>query len=211
MTVLLMPDRPPAPTVLVPAAATTVAANAEIPFAALEEIDYQQPLGEGAFGMVYRGVLNGAPVAIKHIKPSPSSDERAEADRVAAFMAEVRIMAGILAHPNVARLAGACVDHPPDLYLAIEFFKLGSLESMLHDRERVSDLAEVSVRTHLGLDIAAGLAHLHRNKVLHGDLAARNVLLRQQDGRLLACVADFGLAVPSGAAASLVVRPIPVR
>lgn len=58
------------------------------------------------------------------------------------------------------------------------------------------------------------MAYLHAEGVLHGDLAARNVLLRQQDNSIIACVADFGLATKlqaNSATSSVIDRPLPVR
>ena len=47
-------------------------------------------------------------------------------------------------------------------------------------------------------DIAKGMEYLSRNNIMHGDLAARNILLSRQnlenDTGLVAKVADFGLA-----------------
>lgn len=46
-------------------------------------------------------------------------------------------------------------------------------------------------------DISRGMEYLEQNKVMHGDLAARNVLLDDnltQPGHLIAKIADFGLS-----------------
>ena len=47
-------------------------------------------------------------------------------------------------------------------------------------------------------DVAKGMEYLSRNNIMHGDLAARNILLSRQslenDSGLVAKVADFGLA-----------------
>ena len=50
---------------------------------------------------------------------------------------------------------------------------------------------------HWAHDIAKGMEFLSKSKIMHGDLAARNVMLDDnliQPGRLVAKVADFGLS-----------------
>lgn len=48
---------------------------------------------------------------------------------------------------------------------------------------------------HWAIDIAQGLAHLHKHNLVHRDLAARNVFI---DTNLRALIADFGLLRPCG-------------
>ena len=47
-------------------------------------------------------------------------------------------------------------------------------------------------------DIAKGMEYLSKNSIMHGDLAARNILLSIQncgnESKLVAKIADFGLA-----------------
>ena len=42
-------------------------------------------------------------------------------------------------------------------------------------------------------DVAIGMAHIHTEKILHRDIAARNVLLATSNEVLIAKVTDFGL------------------
>ena len=51
----------------------------------------------------------------------------------------------------------------------------------------------------LAVGVARGLAHLHKHNVVHGDLAARNVLLAldaegDNQGVVVPKVSDFGMA-----------------
>ena len=69
------------------------------------------------------------------------------------------------------------------------------------------------MRRQLQRDVAAGLVYLHSRDILHGDLAARNILLRRHDDRVTACVSDFGLAnqLQQGINTMAVERSVPVR
>ena len=150
-------------------------------------------------------------MAVKQIRADVLSSAHQDSGQ---FLAEVKVMASLRKHPNVVQLVGVCVDQPPDLYLVVEHFAVGSLHDLLYNPRQVKQLRPLVTRHLLALDIAAGLDCLHAEGILHGDLAARNILLRQQDNRLLGCVADFGLATKlqhGATGASLASRPIPVR
>eukprot|EP00118_Oscarella_pearsei_P021855 m.248697 g.248697 ORF g.248697 m.248697 type:complete len:139 (+) comp40291_c1_seq3:2130-2546(+) len=45
------------------------------------------------------------------------------------------------------------------------------------------------------LDVAKGVAHLHKNKYVHKDIKPSNILLKFNAGSVVAKVADFGLSV----------------
>ena len=67
-----------------------------------------------------------------------------------------------------------------------------------------------NVRHKIALEIAKGLAYLHDHNIIHGDLAARNVLL---GASYVAKISDFGLSKRlSNQSVTLIgARPIPVR
>lgn len=44
-------------------------------------------------------------------------------------------------------------------------------------------------------EAANGLGHVHRHAIVHCDVKPENILLRQEGGRVIAKVADFGSAV----------------
>jgi len=46
----------------------------------------------------------------------------------------------------------------------------------------------------IGIDIAKGIYHLHKENILHCDLVARNLLVIQNGNNLTIKIADFGLS-----------------
>ncbi|PRP77606.1 hypothetical protein PROFUN_00467 [Planoprotostelium fungivorum] len=124
-------------------------------------------IGSGSFGVVYKAEWRELSVA------------------VVDFLREVGIIQGLRAHPNVVTFVG--ITYPPSpLSLVTEFCEGGSLYNYLR-REPVSHLQKLNFI----VGIARGMLHLHLEKVIHRDLAVRNILLtRWKEAK----VADFGMS-----------------
>lgn len=149
----------------------------------LSDIDFQESVGSGSFGRVYKGAYKGKVVAIKRYRATafgPKSD-------VDMFCREVSILFR-LSSPNILNFVGACLDDPSQFAILTEYFAGGSLFCLLHEQKRLLDLTS---KLSIGLDVARGMAYLHglEQPVIHRDLTSHNVLLHE-DGR--AVVADFG-------------------
>lgn len=151
--------------------------------AALSDIDFQESVGSGSFGRVYKGMYKGKIVAIKRYRANafgPKSD-------VDMFCREVSILSR-LSHQNIINFVGACLDDPSQFAILTEYVAGGSLFSLLHEQKRVLDLTS---KLSIGLDVARGMNYLHdlAHAVIHRDLNSHNILLHE-DGK--AIVADFG-------------------
>jgi serine/threonine-protein kinase PBS1 len=139
-------------------------------------------LGEGGFGRVYRGRLEGSDqvVAVKQL-------DREGVQGNHEFVVEV-LMLSQLHHPNLVNLVGYCADGQQRL-LVYEYMALGSLAGQL----QASSLSwETRMRVALGA--ARGLEYLHETAnppVIYRDLKSSNVLL---DDALRPKLSDFGLA-----------------
>ncbi|XP_023739608.1 probable serine/threonine-protein kinase PBL17 [Lactuca sativa] len=149
-----------------------------------------QVLGEGGFGIVYKGVIdeNVRPcyskiqVAIKELDP-----EGIQGDR--EWLTEVNYL-GQLQHPNLVKLIGYCCEEDHRL-LVYEYMPSGSLEDYLF--RRASATLNWSKRMKIALHAAKGLAFLHdaERPVIYRDFKTSNILL---DGEFNAKLSDFGLA-----------------
>ncbi|XP_078584817.1 tyrosine kinase receptor Cad96Ca-like [Branchiostoma floridae x Branchiostoma japonicum] len=100
-------------------------------------------------------------------------------------------------HPNVVSFLGCCTDTEP-LYLLLEFVPGGSLQSILRSSQQTYENLHggnksLSSRnlTKFAWDVAKGMSFLSSKKILHRDLATRNVLVSADR----TCkVSDFGLS-----------------
>ncbi|PWZ10034.1 putative serine/threonine-protein kinase [Zea mays] len=148
-------------------------------------------VGEGGYGIVYRGVLaDGYQVAVKNLL-----NNRGQAER--EFRVEVEAI-GRVRHKNLVRLLGYCAEGAQRI-LVYEYVDNGNLEQWLHgDVGAVSPLTW-DVRMNIVLGMAKGITYLHEGlepKVVHRDIKSSNILL---DRRWNPKVSDFGLAKLLGA------------
>ncbi|CAA7392071.1 unnamed protein product [Spirodela intermedia] len=143
-------------------------------------------IGEGGYGIVYRGVLaDGTVVAVKNLL-----NNRGQAEK--DFKMEVEVI-GRVRHKNLVRLLGYCVEGAYRI-LVYEYVGRGNLEQWLHGDPGCVDPLPWETRMNIILGTAKGLAYLHEGlepKVVHRDVKASNILL---DGQWNAKVSDFGLA-----------------
>ncbi|CAD6185712.1 unnamed protein product [Caenorhabditis auriculariae] len=150
----------------------------------LAEIEFQEAIGSGSFGKVYKGTYRGRTVAVKRYR-AMAFGCKSETDMLCR---EVSILSR-LAHPNVVAFVGASLDDPSQFAIITEYVENGSLFNLLHEQKRVLD---TSFRLRVSLDVARGMRYLHDSAarpVIHRDLNSHNILIHS-DGRSV--VADFG-------------------
>lgn len=152
---------------------------------ALGRFRVQGELGRGAMGVVYRALdpRLHREVALKLVRPGPSTAASVAAAASAALVREARAQA-LVSHPNVVPVFEVG-SHQAQVYVAMELVAGVTLRQWLQTPRTRERLLEVF------LDVARGVAAAHRRGLVHCDLKPDNVLVGD-DGR--ARVTDFGLA-----------------
>jgi len=73
--------------------------------------------------------------------------------------------------------------------MVMEYLGMGSLYNLLVEkRQELQHETIVSIFR----GISAGMLHLHKENLIHRDLASRNVLLQRLDDRIIPKISDFG-------------------
>nr|XP_043620434.1 G-type lectin S-receptor-like serine/threonine-protein kinase At4g27290 isoform X2 [Erigeron canadensis] len=141
-------------------------------------------LGEGGFGPVYKGILEGGEIAVKRLSITSSQG-------LHEFKNEV-ICISKLQHRNLVKLLGCSIEGDEKL-LIYEYMPNKSLDSFIFDKVR-STLLDWTKRFNIIAGIARGLLYLHQDsrlRIIHRDLKASNILL---DHDMNPKISDFGLA-----------------
>uniref|UniRef100_A0A0E0ECN7 Uncharacterized protein n=1 Tax=Oryza meridionalis TaxID=40149 RepID=A0A0E0ECN7_9ORYZ len=152
---------------------------------ATDNFSEHKRLGEGGFGVVYKGDLpEGQEIAVKRL---------AQTSRQGIEELKTKLLlVAKLNHNNLVRLIGVCLEENEKI-LAYEYMPNRSLDTILFDAERIKEL-DWGQRFKIINGIARGLQYLHEDsqlKIVHRDLKASNVLL---DSAYNPKISDFGLA-----------------
>ena len=165
-------------------------------------------IGTGQFGDVYLGKLNGSndgndklTVAIKSICTRLNEKEFGDA------LEEIEIMGAVNPHLNLVSMIGSCKSEAKGkngrLWLILEFCPYGDLKDYLTNNKqkvllgRTSEPINSRCLVKWANDVAKGMEYLFDNNIMHGDIAARNILLDKDPFGTeyrVAKVADFGLS-----------------
>ncbi|EOY17803.1 Malectin/receptor protein kinase family protein [Theobroma cacao] len=141
-------------------------------------------IGEGAFGNVYKGIVDDRTmVAVKRLR-------RDEVEGVKEFQTEVQLLCQ-LRHQHLVSLIGYCNDKDEKIVVC-ELMKNGSLRDHLHGCGY--DPLPWKQRLEICIGAARGLHYLHtgaKHAVIHRDVRSNNILL---DDKWVSKVSDFGLS-----------------
>ncbi|KAG0468933.1 hypothetical protein HPP92_018261 [Vanilla planifolia] len=176
-----------------------VGRDAEVPTGHAKEFDYKElwratngfdermKLGQGGFGIVYKGVLagEGAEIAVKRFSREDNMNSQDD------FLKELTII-NRLRHKHLVRLLGWC--HKRGILLLVyDYMPNGSLDQHLYDGGG-RPLLPWNLRVHVLSGLASSLHYLHNEYdecVVHRDIKSSNVML---DASFNARLGDFGLA-----------------
>jgi tetratricopeptide (TPR) repeat protein len=147
-------------------------------------------LGRGAMGVTYKAfdVHLHCPVTLKVISEKYLGDESARL----RFLREARAAAR-LRHSNVASVLHLGRIGSSYFY-AMEFVEGETLENLI---KRAGQL-EVKLALEILAQVAAGLAAVHKQKLVHRDIKPSNVMVNLEEGGVVAAkIIDLGLAKPA--------------
>ncbi|KAG4129366.1 hypothetical protein ERO13_D09G076200v2 [Gossypium hirsutum] len=151
---------------------------------ATEDFSPSKKLGEGGFGLVYKGTLSdGRVVAVKQL--SVASHQGKD-----QFVSEIATISAVQ-HRNLVQLYGCCIEGNRHL-LVYEYLENKSLDQTLFGHSGLH--LDWPTRFNICLSVARGLAYLHeesRQRIVHRDVKASNILL---DAEMCPKISDFGLA-----------------
>jgi tRNA A-37 threonylcarbamoyl transferase component Bud32 len=157
-------------------------------------INPDDKLGQGSFGIVYKGIWNHEIVAIKqlHLNKLTRQDKN-------SFIKEIQIMSNLGQHRNLVYLYGYTLEPP---CLVMEYVQLGSLTYLLHyceDSQIEAKITDGRIKKKIILGIILGMIQLHLVYIVHGDLKPQNILISKD---YTAKVTDFGFATLRGKTSS---------
>jgi serine/threonine-protein kinase len=142
-------------------------------------------LGRGGMGTVYEveRARDGRKLALKVVTGAMSAKQAARFAREAEIGARLR-------HENLVSIVDVGIAAGATPFLVMELVQGGSLE------DRRGRFGEAKWALPIVRQVAAGLAELHANRVVHRDLKPGNVLLVDGDGATipLAKISDFGIS-----------------
>jgi hypothetical protein len=147
-------------------------------------------LGRGAMGVTYKAfdVDLHCPVTLKVISARYLNDESARL----RFLREARAAASVR-HPNVASVfhLGRTGEN---YFYAMEFVQGETLEQLIKRSGRL----EVKLALEITTQVAAGLAAVHKQKLVHRDIKTSNIMVSVEEGSTVtAKIIDLGLAKPA--------------
>jgi hypothetical protein len=118
---------------------------------------FTNKLGEGGFGMVFKGNLeDGLTVAVKIVKGSKGNGEE--------FLNEVASIRRT-SHVNIANLLGFCLQGSKRA-LIYEYMTNGSLDKYIYSEDSKMNIGWEKLK-HIAIGIARGLEYLHRGSAIH--------------------------------------------
>src|SRR5262245_11237348 len=144
-------------------------------------------LGRGSMGVTYKAfdVDLRCPVTLKVISEKYLGDESARL----RFLREARAAASVR-HPNVASVFHLGRTGRSYFY-AMEFVEGETLENLIQRSGRL----EVKLALEIATQVAAGLAAVHEQYLVHRDIKPTNIMVRLKEERsVTAKIIDLGLA-----------------
>ena len=143
----------------------------------LSDLDVMGVIGEGSAATVYAGKLYDVDVAIKYLKKL-TPESRQDLFREANLLSRLR-------GESIVRCLGVVIEEGQEC-LILELMHGGSLQAYL-----AANNPNPNLQQQWALEIAQGIANIHKQHTIHRDLKPANILLSKD---LHAKLADFDLS-----------------
>ncbi|ELP85451.1 protein serine/threonine kinase, putative, partial [Entamoeba invadens IP1] len=150
-----------------------------------DEILREKKIGEGGFGVVYKGRFRGSLVAIKKMKEIYSTQEfLGEFENEMSMLDKFRC-------DYIIHFYGACVIKS-EFCLVTEYAEYGSLKDFILKESETKISKQMKIK--ICIDASRGIQYLHSNGILHRDVKPDNILLVSLEYNLIANakLTDFG-------------------
>ena len=130
-------------------------------------------LGRGKFSVVYQAErqVDSKLVALKIIKIYDIKDK----DLVEKCLQEVNLLKRVN-HPNIIKYLDSFI-FQNELYIAVEWADKGDVKRLIRKYKQEGDEIDESRVIEYTREIAAGLNHMHEQRVIHRDLKPANILI----------------------------------
>ena len=166
-------------------------------------------LGGGSFGSVYEGTTkDGIHLGQKNKVAIKSVNNTLDPTQIYALMCEIKLLDKLEMHLNLVNMIGACTKHFSSgrIWLLLEHCPHGDMKNFLLKYRDVilQGLDDQVPHEHLNIrlfikwshSISKGMEYLASKNIMHGDLAARNILITNftKEENYLAKICDFGLS-----------------
>ncbi|WJX82360.1 hypothetical protein P8452_65130 [Trifolium repens] len=154
---------------------------------ATNKFDISSKVGEGGYGIVYKGILSDETfVAVKRAGENSLQGQK-------EFLTEIELLSR-LHHRNLVSLTGYCNEDGEQM-LVYEFMPNGTLREWISGKsKKCKEGLSFFMRLRIAMGASKGILYLHTEAnppIYHRDIKASNILL---DSKFTAKVADFGLS-----------------
>ena len=162
-------------------------------------------IAHGGMSSVYRATQLplGRPVALKVLKPPPSSDEAMSAEDLRSFQRRFTLEASTLsrlAHPNIVSMfdyGNVEATGEETCFIVMEFVAGETLLRVLKRDGRLDCFRAIAIAR----QVARALRAAHAQKVIHRDLKPSNIMITSQGGE------DLSRSSTSGSSRSSPITP----